>query len=267
MMVQLIQEYHPVFLQEFVVKNISWLKKYLSMSDDEKAIDIALQAHWKFFDYLEKHEPERLDEVSMQEDTLDVVEEWCSVQDDRRNVIIRYGNYLIKNIDHIGLTHQETPSWYYMSDPKIVKNQWMVHFTDTPDDIVENQQFDHLVEDLTQLGLTTYLDRGSSIRGNKGYGFAYTVGDKMYQDYGRHMIVFRASGLRVYHNGDHEHQTLFYGPTARNINVIYSHDRTGGWYIENRKTGENIYETGDYKYTTPLNWFVKNYNQYRKVLY
>lgn len=171
----------------------------------------------------------------------------------------------------IGSEH--IPSWYWLEEPELVKNQWLVHGTSELDAaFMAKQGFIRGVKDWTKLGLTTWFDGKSAEKRAGGYNFAYTIED--FEGYGMDgsdigdvkygdgtMLVFRASGIRSFHSADGEMQTIFNGKTARDIVPVYA--TMGKLYIFSKKRKPLAkFDT----YMDAFNWVVNNYDQYRKAI-
>lgn len=171
-----------------------------------------------------------------------------------------------KIVNHkLDVLSAEYPAWVYYNSPKIIKNTWLVHFTNNVDSIVKNG-FTKGVNEIEKLGLTTHI--GEFYKKYGGYNFAYTIEDfkkyakkeKEYK-YGDSLVIFKSSGVRLFHTGDDEYQTIFWGKEATCINGIKNEN--GDWVIKN-KIGKKIFESE--KLENVIDWFIKNYEQYRKVL-
>ena len=125
---------------------------------------------------------------------------------------------------------------------------------------------------MSKLGLTTHL--GDFDKKYGGYNFAYLLSDfvryakgdysrgsRGYK-YGDEAVIFRASGIKVWHHGDQEPQVIFYGNTATNIIPITSGENAE-WaiYGKNRRV---LFENDDLQRV--VNWLINNFDQYRKRL-
>ena len=171
-----------------------------------------------------------------------------------------------------GIGPQDAPSWLYLKEPTLLKNQWLVHGTTRMDGMMMARKgFIKGINDPTKLGLTTWLE-GEKI--GEGYNFAYTPED--FDQYGVDgeeikygdgtFLIFRASGIRCFHVGDDEYQTIFNGKTARDIVLV--HEMMGS-YIIYSKDGKVLTKTsvdGKYSPTHLVDWVVNNYDQYRKSI-
>ena len=168
---------------------------------------------------------------------------------------------------------ENIPSWYWLEEPQLVKNQWLVHGTSEMDAMfMAKKGFIRGVKDWTKLGLTTWFDGRSAEKRAGGYNFAYTIED--FERYGIDgsgigevkygdgtILVFRASGIRSFHSSDGEMQTIFNGKTARDIVPVYA--TMGKLYIFSKE--RKPLAKFD-RYIDAVNWVVNNYDQYRKAI-
>jgi hypothetical protein len=189
--------------------------------------------------------------------------------------LVWMGNIITyKLYSQLDIKSEYLPSWVYMRDPEILKNQWLIHGTDREDasDILRNG-FVYGVQNMRQLGLTTFIDKKGV--GINGYNFAYTIDD--FSKYGTFssngvktvkygdmetFLMFRASGIRCWHGTDVEHQVIFTGNTARDMVLVIRHNNV--WEIPSRDKGKPLVKFTDIE-DIPL-WVSKNYVQYRKAM-
>ena len=171
-----------------------------------------------------------------------------------------------------GIQPADIPSWFYLHEPTLVKNQWLVHGTSRMDGrMMARKGFIKGINDPTKLGLTTWLS-GKKI--GDGYNFAYTPED--FVQYGLDgselkygdgtFLVFRASGIRCWHHADDEYQVIFHGKTARDIVFV---DETMGTYTIHSKKGKPLVQTSLDGKNSPVdlvNWVIDNYDQYRRSI-
>jgi hypothetical protein len=126
------------------------------------------------------------------------------------------------------------------------------------------------MHDIERLGLTTNFRQEYK---SGGYNFSYTIQDfKRYGysinlnqkfKYGKEAVIFKCSGVRVLHYGDEEYQTIFWGKLATHINAI-ERGENADFAIYNNKTRRLLYENDDIEKV--IDWFVKNYEQYKNYL-
>jgi len=264
-----------------IQQEMSWVKQYLNMPEKEKAIDLIYSNPW-FASKVVKNNPENFSEdfVNKIEDSEFIFnDEWNQegYSADAANLI----QLVIKNLDHIQ-EDPDVPAWSYFDKAKVIQNQWMIHFTDEADSIAVNG-FTNLVSDIRLLGLTTHIGPNSPDRSDEGYGFAYLANDfKKYAHnsrgtrgewkYGSECVLFRASGIQAFHWGDEEPQTIFYGPTAKNIIPITGGDKAtyavgdmrGRQHRHKHKSTYIVYENDDLE--TVVDWAIANYDQYKNVI-
>ena len=186
----------------------------------------------------------------------------------------KFGEWLLRKIDSYSLDigDSEYPAWSFLSNPKLIKNQWLIHFTKDAKSIAE-KGFIYGVDDIDKLGLTTRQSDFDKKYG--GYNFAYLLsdfdrfgrsrrgwGNEKYK-YGDEAVIFNASGVKLYHATDEEPQVIFYGNTAKNIIPIISGENLS-FGIYSDKTGRLLFESD--RLDTVVDWIVLNYDQYRKQL-
>ena len=180
------------------------------------------------------------------------------------------GEYLIQLYQRANKELRTIPSWYWLQEPTIIKNQWLVHGTASVNaSMMAKQGFVKGIADMTKLGLTTWYDGSSAEKKIGGYNFAYTVED--FKQYGLNgnavkygdgtLLMFRASGIRSYHITDKEMQTIFNGKTARDIVPIFDRDGTLVIFSKERKILAKF--NG---HQQAVDWVVNNYDQYRKAI-
>lgn len=252
-------------LPEYITEPVSALAKYLQSSEEDKKVELAFQFPEYIFQFTDA-------DNAGNEEAADIVDELFKKN---RPKFDEYADFVYKMYIRSGGNDEffhtpGYPSWNYMAYQGMLKNQWLIHFSDNALDIWRDQQFKFGYDDYTTLGLTTYLSKSTKKYG--GYNFAYDIKDYLKYGrssfggggwkYGSEAVVFRASGIKVWHHGDEEPQVIFYGNTARDMVHIEQTD-PGPWGITNSKTGKNIYigEIGDV-----VRWAINNFNQYKGVL-
>lgn len=260
-------------LKEFVTDDIIVLKNYLSMSDEDKAMELISIAPYildEFIDIFEKYADEN--------DLPELVQlandyEWDSIWDNYIEDSPELKSMLTVGIMNKGfafdIDENEQPTWYYLDYRDIIKNQWLIHFTDDAYGIVKDG-FTGLVSDFTKLGLTTRIGKDSYHRdGDAGFGFCYLLSDfekygknRHAWKYGSEAVVFRASGVRVWHHGDEEYQVIFKSDTVTDI-VAIEKGADGEHYIQG-KGRDNAIRIGEL--SALAHWIPDNYGQYRNAL-
>ncbi len=163
------------------------------------------------------------------------------------------------------------PTCFAMRYEKVIKNQWLIHFTDWADKIWEEQTFKYGISDFNKLSYSSnYSNDLKPVSG--GFNFAYDIidyvkyGHSSYREgrwkYGSEAVLFKASGIKAHHLGDNEPQVIFSGNTAKDI--VWLHQMDKEWMVTNPKKRKIIYRAQ----TLPevVNWVINNFNQYKHVL-
>lgn len=272
------------FLNEYITNDEIYLRDYLSMPKASKMEYLPYDYFYFFNDFLDETDyefnppketkpsdyfdgPE--EEVDMFDDNSELIS-WLEQND--RYTYDAFAEYLYNKINNntLPINDSEYPAWSYFDDnPTLVKNQWLIHFTDNADDIAK-EGFKFGVDDMTKLGLTTHLGEFDKKYG--GYNFAYLIHDfsryakgNYYRGkykYGKEAVVFNASGIKVWHYGDEEPQVIFFGNTARNIIPITRGENSD--YAIYGKNGSVLFENDDLERV--VYWLTDNYEQYRKSI-
>lgn len=261
-------------INEYISRDEVTLSKYLQMSEDEKSYWLPFEYYYHISDFFnEYHEFYDVDGLE------DFVEEYEDEEYDMVSeletrfpkVFTDFGYWLYDKIETfaLGIPDAEYPTWAHMDFTRLVKNTWLIHFTNNADEIASSG-FKRGVDDHTKLGLTTQMGEYDKKFG--GYNFAYDattnygryIGSNSSPKYGSEAVLFRASGIEVWHHGDEEPQVIFYGNTARDI-IPISGGEEYRWAVKNIKTGGDLYGSDSIEEVT--DWVIKNHSQYRKVLH
>jgi hypothetical protein len=234
----------------YMEQELSSLASYLQMEDRDKGLELL------------HYDPTSFEEWADSQGDPDIYfgmfdgEGWDSDEDKIK--IIPLGD-LEKFAQGYSTSESDAPPFLYMEFEGIIKNQWLCHFTDHATDIYRNG-FKKGIDlyDFNQLALSTHFMRKGS-----GFNFAFLPKDvdKDSTKYGDEMVVFRASGAKVYHYGDGETQIIFIGATATDIVPIFHNDEDG-WYIE----GRNNYLFRHEDPAKVVEWVQINYSQYKNLL-
>jgi len=239
-----------IIKNSYLVNDMAALKNYLT-NDKFRGLEVASLNPRAFFDWLnlegietdlDSDDPFEADLSTVPESILDRYLESESWREE------------ILDVDH--------PSWDCMKYGKIVKMEWLIHFTDDAHAIARNG-FTFGVDDLSKLCLTTHLSKASKSRG--GYNFAFTADYKSKlkpnryggTNYGSEAVMFRANGIEVWHYGDEEYQVIFKGSTARDIIPIWESD--GQWFAGD-------YNKGFDSLIDSVSWIENNFDQYKRLL-
>jgi len=272
-------------LKEYLHSDVVSLKRYFSMTEEERKKYLPYDYTYMFEDFLieagiELQKPKQMvasnyddepdEEVDMFEDNEYGHMQW--VEKNHPDIFKQFADYLYDRLDNHampGLHSSEYPTWTYFSYEGIIKNQWLIHFTDNAEGI-SKEGFKYGVDDMDRLGLTTNVSEFEKKYG--GYNFAYLLKDfqrygyKGYDNYkyGKEAVVFNASGVKLWHHGDEEPQVIFYGNTATNIIAITKSSEDGNWTIYSKITGQKLVSLE--KLEAVVIWISQHFNQYRRHL-
>ncbi len=253
---------------EAVEQELAWLAKELQLTPEQQAGEAARNRAHEVFDWAENRD------VTLP-DTLDRDEPWEAVEWLEANDAASFkdfGEDMLERM-HSDATGDEPP-WTVLDFRGFVHDDWLVHFSDDAADIFQDG-FLYGVDpsDTHRLGLSTwYNDRVR--KKSQGFNFAFTAADAARnvggrdQKYGKYAVIFRASGVRVYHTGDQENQVIFLGRTAHDIVHAYKDDQ-GNWAVGKRPGGNPIFKTegeGSRAFDEVVDWVIANHAQYRKAL-
>lgn len=263
--------------QAFIQQELSWLKSYLTMSGRDKAIELFHSDPYVFskwlntyvdrLDGLESSDAEALEailrEAEESGDIIDVIDEISDeylpkFSDSDLEAFLEFGGNWLMDSDPA-----HAPSFIFMDYVRVVKNQWLIHFTDDPYKIL-SKGFTYGVEDLSRLGLTTHFTKESKKRG--GYNFAFPADMRRPEyglKYGEGVVMFRASGVEIYHHGDEEYQIIFWGDSAKDFIILEEHD--GTWCPDPCSLNHEPPYCND-ELAKVVDWIINNFDQYRKIL-
>jgi hypothetical protein len=163
---------------------------------------------------------------------------------------------------------------------KVVRNQWLVHFSSQVESIVHNG-FIYGVDNPENLGHTgIYLNMTGDTKKRKDsvYVFSYRLDEFIkenkdipgFGEFGGGAIMFRSNGLQIFSDVDNENQVISYSNDARNIvgikNIYVEQKKDFYWVIY--KPNENQKQKLPYfkKLKDCMMWISQNYDQYKNVL-
>ena len=285
-----------LLLQEYVDSDVVKLQQYLNSTPEQKVAEIVGMIGYKQIidEYFIKHRGLYPKEINWNagKDGVNITQLYKQTLEFRKWDNLKSGNPVLYSemvkwlngmievggmdfynfMNNFGIETAMIPSWFFLSQPTLVKNQWLVHGTGRTDGrMMARRGFVKGIADPTKLGLTTWLS-GKKI--GDGYNFAYTPED--FEKYGLDgnelkygdgtFLVFRASGIRCWHNADDEYQVIFHGKTARDIVFV---DETMGTYTIHSKKGKPLVQTSLDGKNSPVdlvNWVIDNYDQYRRSI-
>ena len=244
-------------VSSYLVNDVSSLKQYLMQPAAEKGREVADLMWSGFADWAEGKAPElhvNKDENWSEEVPDDVME---AFYDD-----VKYLNFYTFKY----LQPRDLPSHVYLEYKRLVKDQWLIHFSNKTSSIARNG-FTKGVSDITKLGLTTHIHQSEKEAG--GFGFAFLASDAesgieaAKNKYGDDAVMFRANGVLTYHVGDKEHQVIFLNSTAHDIVELSNSD---GWNVSTAE--RTLFRGGDGSSGLKkcVEWVKNNYDQYRRQL-
>lgn len=169
----------------------------------------------------------------------------------------------------------DAPPWVFMDFQRVVRNEWLVHFSDEADNVYHGGfKYGVDVNYKERLGLSTNFS-DKSRKSSPGFNFAFLATDAARAGrssgpghgrnefkYGKEAVMFQATGLLVWHHGDEEKQVIYLGKTAYNKVYIYKHGDE--WSAGSRPAGAPIYHNEDFNQV--VLWVIENYDQYRNSL-
>ena len=260
--------------QAFIRDDLVWLKHYLTMTDAQKGEELARNWTRDLLVFLKRTDPKLFRKLGLA--TPSVWKEYMEDYDDKLDAATAFfqdkdmfdkvppaiyegflepqGNYIMQN------DPAEAPSFLHMSYEGIVRNKWLLHYTDNPDEIVR-EGFTIGMGDLDRLGLTTYYTNKAK---GGGYNFAVPA-DQAHSirdfEFGKHAVLFRASGVMTYHWADSFNQVIFWGRDARDIIPIYHNDETGRWELPSDQRGKPVFQAEDIQEV--VDWAIAHFEQYR----
>lgn len=242
--------------RSYLVSDMSDLKKYLT-DDSSRGFEVAELNRSAFFEWLESsYDKELINNYGHEGGEEDI---WSYDIDSLPEGILK--KYYKSGWWEGKVDEEYDPTWNCMKYIGLIKNEWLIHFTDDAYSIARSG-FKYGVDDLSRLCLTTHF--GQNAKKSGGYNFAFTASytEKLRPSrgrytYGEEAVLFKANGIEVYHHGDQEYQVIFKGSTARDI--IPLRQSGGSWYA------------GDYdkefeKLEDLVSWVINNFDQYKRIL-
>jgi hypothetical protein len=260
---KLFEIYKQNLLLEYIDNNLIYLRDYINASDEDKKKDLPEEFYYYFEDFYEDNLDEILDNYpDFYIENYSDIEGVEQLQNDYIDIYNDFATWLLEKIEKqdLHINDSDYPSWIFFDNAKILKNQWLIHFTDDAIGIAK-EGFKYGVYDITKLGLTRHLSKYD--KDISGYNFAFTTYDTLNKNYGKEFVMFRASGLRLYHYNDEEYQVIFYGEQAKDIIPIIRGDEYD-YSIREKNTYNIIYETDDIE--NIINWVKNNALQYKNKI-
>lgn len=233
-----------------------WAK---NASTEEKARDLAYQCSWYIGKYIEEIHyrfpefDEFLDEDGRFEyDDEEKVEEFVKLLSE--NKLLDHFISLMNGI----CPCEELPTWMSVDFNRIVKNEWCIHFGNNATEIAK-EGFTGGTEEIDRLA---YTNAGQE-KPTAGFNFAFLITDRSvdYNEYGSEAVIFRTSGVEVYHYGDNQNQVIFWGPNAHDF-IPIEYDGWGDWVVKG--LNDQVLKKG--KPSEIAFWATDNLPQYRKQI-
>ena len=154
--------------------------------------------------------------------------------------------------------YYELPSWCTMNFNRVVKNEWCIHFGSDSENIAR-EGFTGGTPEIEHLA---YTNAGAQ-KSSAGYDFAFLINDRSvdYNGYGDEAVIFRTSGVEIYHYGDNQNQVVFWGPNVKSFIPI--HQDNGDWVVYGQN-GQVLVRCG--RPSEIALWATENLPQYRKQI-
>ena len=286
--------------------NIYWLylgKEYYGYKADEETeyLFFSFLMDTDIGEYLEGEELEEyieLKRLSDEEDDSIGYDEFRSEKEDEYLGGMEEGDYskvpekmLIdfgKWVDKYALSDEDIKNWgnpkekyvnvsdyppcYFMSYEGFVKNDWLVHFSDTNSiESISRKGFKYGIRlgDMKGLALSTWkvLD-DKELMDMDGYIFSYELDrfDTNLFETDTSFVIFQGSGIKVYHNGDKEFQVICMKESVKNFIPVYWNEEKNWYEIKDKETNR-LYWKSQEQYITDVmeelnDWIKNNIRQY-----
>jgi hypothetical protein len=253
-------------INEYLVNDVIRFKKYLESPKSLKKKSLPHKYYYLFDDFILETGYKF---KGSKENDGDKIISW--IENNDKKAYEEFAEYLYNKIEDetLPIEKRKYPAWRWLKSPEIIKNQWLIHFTDYAKEISKDG-FKYGAKNLDDLAATTRLSKADKEAG--GYNFAFSIDDfpKYYSyytnygllpKYGPLAVLFKASGIRVWHEKDQEYQVIFYGREATDIIPIVFGEKN--WAIFD-KDGRVLFENDDLDRV--VKWAIDNYNQYRKKI-
>lgn len=256
-----------ILLKEYLSQDMVSLKRYFTMSNEERKEYLPSNYCYLFDNFLNDNGID----FQYDDENQHICDVVYSLENEEPKLYQQFKEWLYKGVEkhNLPINDSEYPTWSFFGDaPQLIKNQWLIHFTDDAESIKEDG-FKFGVNEMDKLGLTTHLSDFDKKYG--GYNFAYTLNDYLRYakansrtfKYGTQAVLFNASGIKLWHYADEEPQVIFYGNTAKNI-IPITEGENAKYGVFNTRRNYVIYENDDFDKV--VDWVIKNYVQYKNHL-
>jgi len=227
-------------------------------SSCEKARDLAYSCSYYIEEYIEKiyyrySEFENLlNDCEFDYEDESLIEMFCNMLEEN-NLCDHFVSEMQSIVDYY-----ELPSWCTMDFNRVVKNEWCIHFGSDSENIAR-EGFTGGTPEIEHLA---YTNAGAQ-KSSAGYDFAFLINDRSvdYNEYGDEAVIFRTSGVEIYHYGDNQNQVVFWGPNVKSFIPI--HQDNGDWVVYG-KNGQVLVRCG--RPSEIALWATENLPQYRKQI-
>jgi hypothetical protein len=277
---------HSASLQEYVIRDVGVLLRMVNPSERDKFGDMIdhIGADRVYDDFIEKYFDSSIEDKEVQEGfdrwakhdfNLDRVD--SAIPEREKKMFIHFVNTTFN--EYIYLNATRAPLWvHFSSSGKVVKNTWLAHATKEDGFYgIQNTGFSIGVDQIEYLGLSTNIFNSSIDKKYGGYNFAVhadhtSAVKQVLKNYGdrEHLVLFRASGVELFHYGDNESQVIFLGKTAKDFVFLRWHETDDGfedrWHIDNISKKSNAHFPAFEEIEDMITWVENNYTQYRKHL-
>lgn len=263
------EQLKQLVLNEYLDKEMMMpLKRLMTMSDEDKEDYLIRDFYYLSPDFIVNHvDLSELGYDDENEDSYEIAEDLTDRINggDLKQYREGFINYIKAYLDS---NYTEQPPFLAMDYIKDIHNGWLIHFSDNADSISDSG----FVFGTDEFNSLSYSGCRTGNKFGQGYNFAYDVNDfeKYYRSsrssapkYGEGAVLFRASGIKVWHYGDEEYQVIFNGKTVNSVVYIRYNDTDSDcdWCIKNNRTGRIIVQ--DDNLAKLVKWYINNEAQYQ----
>lgn len=158
-------------------------------------------------------------------------------------------------------------AFLFMTDPKVIHNKWMIHFTHGNGKTIYDNGFYSRVGDdnLDNLAFSRINNHRKAEK--NGYVYAYAI-DNVNPNVAYGMegdaIMFQSNGIEVSHSWDKDRQVVCPMDSIRN--VVYLKQIKPMSYIIYCNNGKFLFTKRPLDIYEAMDWVSKNFNQYKNIL-
>lgn len=238
-------------------RNMMNLVDYFEKSIEEKEDELPQFFHINYPQILDEwtcQNPDffvELDEYDSEEEAYDNIIYPTTYYELEPDNLEKYKNFLIEIVDDVfknnpyDLDLNLLPLYVTYTYEGDVVDDWITHFTEKENvkSILKTQHFKG-IPNIYNLAITSSNNEEYT---EEGYCFGFHI-DDIYENfknkdshYGNYGILFKASGIKLYHNGDEEHQVIFIGNQVSNLIPFMYNEKTKELYNKNIRTKDYEY--------------------------